>query len=78
MNQKSSLLQKNEFNLFAFLVFLILMSWPFLTIFDRGHPPLIYYYLFLVWGSSIFVLFLMSRKFPHSHVEQKNQPEEKL
>ncbi len=51
---------RKEFSFFIFGIFLVLWSWPFLSIFDKGIPKLIYYYLFFMWALSIIILFLMS------------------
>jgi hypothetical protein len=49
-----------------FVLGAVLLSWPFLTIFNASRPvlgiPLLVLYLFTVWAAIIGVLFGMSRR----------------
>lgn len=50
------------FHLFLFCLFLIVLSWPFLTIADRQSPQyLMFIYLFFVWGLTIVLLFIIGK-----------------
>jgi TRAP-type C4-dicarboxylate transport system permease small subunit len=50
----------------AFVLGLVLLSWPFLTIVNRSRAvlgiPLLVLYLFVVWGGVILLLWLTQRR----------------
>ena len=47
---------------FLFCLFLIVLSWPFLTIADRQSPQYVMFiYLFFVWSLMIVLLFIMGK-----------------
>jgi hypothetical protein len=50
------------FHLFLFCLFLIVLSWPFLTIADRQSPQYVMFiYLFFVWSLTIVLLFIIGK-----------------
>ncbi|MBW2108201.1 MAG: hypothetical protein JRI36_05980 [Deltaproteobacteria bacterium] len=54
-----------------FLFFLLLMSWPLLTIAGQGESPrTVPVFLFALWGAMIAVLFSMAR---HCRKDMQNQ-----
>lgn len=54
-------LKSRDFAFFLTLFFLILFSWPIVTIFDQGQPVYLFTYLFIVWFIGIVLLFFMGR-----------------
>lgn len=71
MKQRKEMFCRKEFLVFMFVFFLTLLNWPFILIFDKGHPRLIFYYLFLLWAVIIIALFLVGQCY-----SQKFDPEE--
>ncbi|HBG61162.1 MAG: hypothetical protein A2Y03_10320 [Omnitrophica WOR_2 bacterium GWF2_38_59] len=67
MKRKEPLFRKKSFIIVIFFVLFILINWPFISIFDKGHSKKIFYYLFIVWGISIYVLFLMGNSWINYH-----------
>lgn len=59
MKRKAQFFSRRGFSVLLFFILFILLNWPFISIFDKGHSRLIFYYLFVVWGILIYVLFLM-------------------
>ena len=60
MRKIIAIFNKKEFLFFIFTLYLVLLTWPFLSIFDKGNPKLIFYYLFFMWALSILILFFIS------------------
>lgn len=67
-----------EFSCFIFIVYFILFNWPFLSIFDKGDPQVIFYYCFILWAVGIAVLYLMSREWQDEKDEDKNHKKEEV
>jgi hypothetical protein len=57
----SGLLGRREFHLLLFHLCLILFGWPVVSFNDVESLKVMYVYLFFVWISVIFLLFLISR-----------------
>ena len=57
---------RSEKLLLVFLVFLLLFNYPLLSIFDRPEMwsgvPVLYLYMFLVWGAMIISIWLIVRQ----------------
>ncbi|MGE5707296.1 MAG: hypothetical protein ACM3YO_03105 [Bacteroidota bacterium] len=49
------------FQVWLFLLCLLLFNWPILSIIPPARQDWLYGYLFSVWGMIIFLLFLVSR-----------------
>lgn len=60
MKTKKQLFGKKEFSFFMIAFLLVVLNWPFLSIFEQGGTRVIFYYLFILWGFSVFILFLMA------------------
>ncbi|MBU0468062.1 MAG: hypothetical protein KKF78_06670 [Candidatus Omnitrophica bacterium] len=81
MKRKERLFSKKEFSAFIFIFLFILLNWPFVSIFDKGHSRIIFYYLFIVWGISIYVLMLMGKSWIDYHkdsVQKKGQDQQNI
>jgi hypothetical protein len=66
MEKVKSLFRKSAFSIFLFFATFILFSWPILSIVNKGHPKLLFTYLFSAWGIIITLLFFMSRSYDKS------------
>jgi hypothetical protein len=66
MKKVGNLFKKLGFSVLLFFICLFLFSWPILSIANKGHPEIIFIYLFLVWLSIIILIFFMSRSYHNS------------
>jgi hypothetical protein len=66
MEKVKNLFKKLGFSIFLFFIIFILFSWPILSIVNKGHPKLLFIYLFSAWGIIITLLFFMSRSYDKS------------
>jgi Na+-driven multidrug efflux pump len=63
MEKVGNLSKKLGFSVLVFFICLFLFSWPILSITNKGHPEIIFLYLFLVWLIIIILIFIMSRSY---------------
>ena len=61
MKKLRSILRLPGFHVLLFSLCLVLFGWPLLTIAEKEHGEAIFSYLFLVWGITIVLLFLVAR-----------------
>lgn len=61
MERLRQLFRQPAFHVLLFCVFLALFGWPFLTIAGYTQGGIIFYYLFLAWGTCIFLSFMIAR-----------------
>jgi hypothetical protein len=61
MRRFCHLLRQPECHLFLFCLGLILLNWPFLSIFQGRAPELLFVYLLSVWAIAVVLLFLIAR-----------------
>lgn len=62
-----------------FVLGIIMMNYPFISIFNKSaqilHIPLLYIYLQLGWLVSIFIIFLFAKAYlPKKHDNHKGEP----
>jgi len=77
MEKVKNLFKKSGFSIFLFFVTFILFTWPILSIVNKGHPKLLFIYLFSAWSIIITLLFFMSRSYDKSsHTSGKSVKEE--
>ncbi len=72
MKKMIKIFSQKEFCFFIFGVYAILLTWPFLSIFEQGKPQTVFYYLFFMWALNIFILFIMSLGYPRLKESTKN------
>jgi hypothetical protein len=70
MAKVGNLFKKLGFSVLLFFICLFLFSWPILSIANKGHPEIIFIYLFLVWISIIILIFFMSRSYRNSSSDE--------
>lgn len=75
MDKNDNILKKGQKLLFIFLLFLMLFTWPLLSIFNVGSyffgMPDLYVYFFVAWAVLILLLFLATRS-----MAKKSSPDE--
>jgi hypothetical protein len=59
MQRLISLIRKNDFTVFLFILFLLVYIWPLLSIAGLNSPESLFIYLFLSWCILIVILFLL-------------------
>jgi hypothetical protein len=77
MEKVKNFFKKSEFSIFLFFAAFILFSWPILSIVNKGHPKILFIFLFSAWGVIITLLFFMSRSYDKlSNTKGKSVKEE--
>jgi hypothetical protein len=61
MKRLGHLLRQPEFQVFLLCLGLVLLNWPFLSIFQGSRPETLFLYLFLVWAIAVVLLFMIAR-----------------
>ena len=61
MGKLKRLLRQSDFQLFLFLIFSILLNWPFIAVYDKNGTTGMFVYLVTIWAFIIGLLFFISR-----------------
>ena len=78
MNRLAKLFQNPTLHVFLFFLFLVLLSWPLLTIADLTTPPhAMSLHLFVLWSAMIIILFAIGR-ICHNNHEHNAEKEQEL
>ena len=78
MNRLTKLFQNPTLHVFLFFLFLVLLSWPLLTIADLTNPPhAMPRHLFVLWSAMITILFVIGR-ICHKNHERNAEKEQEL
>lgn len=72
MKRLKMILRQPEFHGVLFVLGLILFSYPLLVMSTQGHPRLVYMSLFLPWGIIILLLFLTTKSYDVSRLDNKS------
>jgi hypothetical protein len=62
----SKIFRKPGFHAFLFLLSLILFNWPFMSIAYNNSPLTFFYFLFMVWGIILILLFIVKKSLDKS------------
>jgi hypothetical protein len=75
MKHISKLLRQPGFDLLLFYLALAFFSWPFFAKIDQ-YPEKMFNYIFLPWGITVFILFLMSQSLNSSDADEQDAEKE--
>jgi hypothetical protein len=71
MKRIRALLGQKDFHVLLFHICLVLFGWPVVSFHTLDRLQAMFIYLFLVWGSVILLLFLVSRSVGESDPSQE-------